>query len=89
MSDLAHYHATRAPVADTPARRALRFLVQPAALGLLLALLAAALLGNWFHRQAAASLVDEERARIAILEGSVLADFVAGKQRLLSLKKCS
>ena len=79
MSDLAHYHATRAPVADTPARRALRFLVQPAALGLLLALLAAALLGNWFHRQAATGLVAEKQSRIAILEGSALADFVAAR----------
>ena len=52
--------------------------MQPAALGLLLALLAASLLGNWFHRQAAASLVCEEQARVAILEGSALADFVAG-----------
>ena len=78
MTELAHYRATRT-AADTPARRVLRFLLQPAALGLLLALLAAALLGNWFHRQAAASLLDEERARIAILEGSALADFVAGK----------
>jgi len=78
MSDLAHYRATRT-TADTPARRVLRFLMQPAALGLLLALLAASLLGNWFHRQAAASLLGEERARIAILEGSALADFVAGR----------
>jgi arabinogalactan oligomer/maltooligosaccharide transport system permease protein len=78
MSDLAHYRATRT-TADTPARRVLRFLMQPAALGLLLALLAASLLGNWFHRQAAASLLAEERARTAILEGSALADFVAGR----------
>ena len=80
MSDLAHYRATRA-TADTPARRVLRFLLQPAALGLLLALLAASLLGNWFHRQAAASLVSEEQSRIAILEGSAFADFVAGTTR--------
>jgi arabinogalactan oligomer/maltooligosaccharide transport system permease protein len=79
MSDLAHYHATRAPAADTPARRTLRFLLQPAALGLLLALLAAALLGNWFHRQAATGLVAEKQSRIAILEGSALADFVAAR----------
>jgi hypothetical protein len=78
MTELAQYRTTRA-TADTPARRVLRFLLQPAALGLLLALLVAALLGNWFHRQAAASLLQEERARIAILEGSALADFVAGK----------
>jgi arabinogalactan oligomer/maltooligosaccharide transport system permease protein len=78
MSELAHYHATRAPAADTPARRTLRFLLQPAALGLLLALLAAGLLGNWFHRQAAAGLVDREQSRVAILEGSALAELVAG-----------
>ncbi len=78
MSDLAHYHATRAPAADTPARRTLRFLLQPAALGLLLALLAAALLGNWFHRQAATGLVAEKQSRIAILEGSALAHHAAG-----------
>jgi arabinogalactan oligomer / maltooligosaccharide transport system permease protein len=78
MSELAHYRATRT-TADTPARRVLRFLLQPAALGLLLALLAAALLGNWFHRQAASSLVSDEQSRIAILEGSALADFVGGR----------
>jgi arabinogalactan oligomer / maltooligosaccharide transport system permease protein len=78
MSELAHYRATRT-TADTPARRVLRFLLQPAALGLLLALLAAALLGNWFHRQAASSLVSDEQSRIAILEGSALADFVGSR----------
>jgi len=77
MSDLAHHHS-RATAADTPLRRTLRFLLQPAAVGLLLALLCAALLGNWFGRQAAAELVAEEQARVAILEGSALADFVAG-----------
>jgi arabinogalactan oligomer / maltooligosaccharide transport system permease protein len=78
MSELAHYRAARA-TADTPARRVLRFLMQPAALGLLLALLAASLLGNWFHRQAAASLAAGEQSRIAILEGSAFADFVGGR----------
>jgi len=78
MSDLAHYRKTRAAAADTPARRTLRFMLQPAALGLLLALLVAAMLGNWFHRQAATSLLAEEQTRIAILEGSALADLVAG-----------
>jgi len=78
MSDLAHYRKARTVAADTPARRTVRFLLQPAALGLLLALLLAALLGNWFHRQAATSLVTEEQTRIAILEGSALADLVAG-----------
>ena len=79
MTDLAQHRRTQAATADTPARRALRFVAQPAALGLLLALLAAVLLGNWFHRQAAVGLVGDEQSRIAILEGSALADFVAGK----------
>jgi arabinogalactan oligomer/maltooligosaccharide transport system permease protein len=79
MSELAHYHHSRARAADTPARRALRFLLQPAALGLLLALLAAGLLGNWFYRQAAEGLVAEARSRAAILEGSALADFVTAR----------
>jgi arabinogalactan oligomer / maltooligosaccharide transport system permease protein len=77
--DLAQHRSTQETTADTPARRALRFVAQPAALGLLLALLAAVLLGNWFHRQAAVGLVGDEQSRIAILEGSALADFVAGK----------
>ena len=79
MTELAQLRRTQAATADTPARRALRFVAQPAALGLLLALLAAVLLGNWFHRQAAVGLVADEQSRIAILEGSALADFVAGK----------
>jgi len=79
MSELAHYRETRARTADTPARRALRFMLQPAALGLLLALLAAGLLGDWFHRQATAGLLEEQRSRVAILEGSALADYVAGR----------
>ena len=79
MLDLAQHRRTQAAAADTPARRTLRFLAQPAALGLLFALLAAVLLGNWFHRQAAVGLVADEQSRIAILEGSALADFVAGK----------
>jgi arabinogalactan oligomer/maltooligosaccharide transport system permease protein len=79
MIDLAQHRKTQAATADTPARRTLRFMAQPAALGLLLALLASVLLGNWFHRQAAVGLVADEQSRIAILEGSALADFVAGK----------
>jgi arabinogalactan oligomer/maltooligosaccharide transport system permease protein len=78
MTELPHLHETHAAAADTPLRRALRFLLQPAALGLLLALLAAGLLGNWFHRQATATLAAEEQQRIAILEGTALADLVAG-----------
>jgi arabinogalactan oligomer / maltooligosaccharide transport system permease protein len=77
--DLAQHRSTQDATADTPARRTLRFVAQPAALGLLLALLAAVLLGNWFHRQAAVGLVGDEQSRIAILEGSALADFVAGR----------
>jgi arabinogalactan oligomer/maltooligosaccharide transport system permease protein len=77
--DLAQHRSTQDATADTPARRALRFVAQPAALGLLLALIAAVLLGNWFHRQAAVGLVADEQSRIAILEGSALADFVAGQ----------
>jgi len=79
VTDLAQHRRTQAAAADTPARRALRFVAQPAALGLLLALLVAVLLGNWFHRQAAVGLVGDEQSRIAILEGSALADFVAGQ----------
>jgi arabinogalactan oligomer/maltooligosaccharide transport system permease protein len=79
MSELAQSHRMRAKAADTTARRALRFLLQPAALGLLLALLAAGLLGNWFYRQAATGLVEREHSRVAILEGSALADAVAAR----------
>jgi len=62
--------------ADTPARRARRFLLQPAALGLALALLAALLLGNWFHRQAATGLETDRQQRLAIIEATALADAV-------------
>jgi arabinogalactan oligomer/maltooligosaccharide transport system permease protein len=78
MADLAQDRSQPAP-ADTPVARGWRFLAQPAAFGLLLALLAAGLLGNWFHRQAATRLVADEQSRVAILEGSALADFVAGR----------
>jgi arabinogalactan oligomer / maltooligosaccharide transport system permease protein len=77
MSELVHYHEARARAADTPVRRALRFLLQPAALGMFLALVAAGLLGSWFYRQAAVDLVSEKQSRISILEGSALADFVS------------
>jgi arabinogalactan oligomer/maltooligosaccharide transport system permease protein len=79
MSELARSHGIRVTAADTTARRALRFLLQPAALGLLLALLVAGLLGNWFYRQAAADLVEREHSRVAILEGSALAYAVAAR----------
>ena len=77
MSGFEHMRDKRAPAADTPVRRALRFVLQPAALGLLLGLLVAALLGNWFRGQAEQQLVDEQQARIAIVEASALAEFVA------------
>ena len=77
MSGFEHMRGKRAPVADTPLRRALHFVLQPAALGLLLGLLVAALLGNWFRGQAGQQLVDEQQARIAIVETSALAEFVA------------
>jgi arabinogalactan oligomer/maltooligosaccharide transport system permease protein len=69
---------SREVVEKTPARRALGFLLQPPALGLLLALLAAGLLGGWFHGQARDELVSDQQSRIAIIEGSALADYVAG-----------
>lgn len=79
MSDLAHLQSERRAAADTPARRALRFVLQPAALGLLLALLVTGLLGDWFYRQAATSLVDGRQSRAAMLEGSALAEFVSAR----------
>lgn len=79
MTELAHFHEAQAAAADTPLRRTLRFLLQPAALGLLVALLVAALLGNWFHRQATSTVLEAEQARVAILEGSALAEYVAGR----------
>jgi arabinogalactan oligomer/maltooligosaccharide transport system permease protein len=65
-------------VADTPARRVRRFLLQPAALGLLLALLAAVLLGRWFAGQSTAEVEAQTQGRMAILEASALAETVAG-----------
>ena len=77
MSEREHVRGKREQAADTPARRALRFVLQPSALGMLLGLLAAVLLGNWFRGQAEQTLADEQQARIAIVEASALADFVA------------
>ena len=79
MADLAHLQSARRAVADTPARRALRFVLQPAVLGLLLALLVTALLGDWFYRQAAGGLAEGGQSRAAILEGSALSEFVAAR----------
>ena len=78
MSELAERGVKSGEVAETPARRALGFLLQPPALGLLLALLAAGLLGGWFHGQARDQLIADQQSRIAIIEGSALADYVAG-----------
>ena len=78
MIELAHTRVVKRQ-ADTPVRRALHFLLQPAALGLLLALLATALLGNWFYSQAATSLGEGRQSRAAILEASALAQFVTAR----------
>jgi arabinogalactan oligomer/maltooligosaccharide transport system permease protein len=78
VSELAEPGVKSREVAQSPARRALGFLLQPPALGLLLALLAAGLLGGWFHRQARDELVSDQQSRIAVIEGSALADYVAG-----------
>lgn len=78
MSELAGRIGTKhVAVADTPARRVRRFLLQPAALGLLLALLAAALLGRWFVNQAVQDVATQTQGRIAIVESSALAETVA------------
>ena len=77
MTDLAHILVEKRQAPDTPARRLLRFVLQPAALGLLLALLAAAAIGNAFYRQATFALDEGQQSRAAILEGSALAEFVA------------
>ncbi len=61
---------------DTPARRVRRFLLQPAALGLLFGLLAAILLGRWFTTQATDQVTAQTQGRMAILEASALAESV-------------
>jgi arabinogalactan oligomer/maltooligosaccharide transport system permease protein len=76
MSIIAAPQALVRAAADTPARRLRRFLLQPAALGLALALLAALLLGNWFHRQAASGIETDRQQRLAIIEANALADAV-------------
>jgi arabinogalactan oligomer / maltooligosaccharide transport system permease protein len=76
MTDLAHILVEKRQAPDTPARRLLRFVLQPAALGLLLALLASVAIGNAFYRQATFTLDEGEQSRAAILEGSALAEFV-------------
>jgi arabinogalactan oligomer/maltooligosaccharide transport system permease protein len=76
LSEIAEPRAVARGVADTPARRMLRFLLQPSALGLALGLLVATLLGSWFYRQASEELVVERESRIAIIQGSALAEFV-------------
>ncbi len=57
-------------------RRTRAFLLQPAALGLLFALLAAVLLGRWFAGQSSAELAAQTQGRMAILEASALAETV-------------
>jgi arabinogalactan oligomer/maltooligosaccharide transport system permease protein len=76
MSIIAAPQAIARVVVDTPARRARRFLLQPAALGLALALLAALLLGNWFHRQAATGIETGRQQRLAVIEANALAEAV-------------
>ena len=79
MSEIAgNIRTVRHEAAATPAQRARRFLLQPAALGLLLALLAVVLLGRWFAHQANAELTAQTQGRVAILEASALAESVAG-----------
>ncbi len=76
MSELPHLREGKR---RAPERGAWSVLLQPAAIGLLLALLAGALLGNWFHRQAATRLVAGQQARTVVLEGSALAELVAAR----------
>jgi arabinogalactan oligomer/maltooligosaccharide transport system permease protein len=77
VSELVGRIGAKAEAADTPARRMRRFLLQPAALGLLLALLAAVLLGRWFSGQATADVTTQTQGRVAILEASALAETVS------------
>jgi arabinogalactan oligomer / maltooligosaccharide transport system permease protein len=78
MSELArNVRAKHLEPVMTPAVRARRFLLQPAALGLFLALLVAVLLGRWFANQATAGFVTQTQGRIAILEASALAESVS------------
>jgi arabinogalactan oligomer / maltooligosaccharide transport system permease protein len=76
VSELAGTVRTKRQAADTTARRVRRFLLQPAALGLLLGLLAAILLGRWFTTQATEQVTAQTQGRMAILEASALAEAV-------------
>ncbi len=78
MTELAQ-HLGREPVrvADTPAARLRRFVLQPAVLGLALALALVVGLGGWFQRQAASGIEGERKERIAVVEATGLADAVA------------
>ena len=79
MSEIAgNIRTVRQDAAGTPARRARRFLLQPAALGLLLALAVVVLLGRWFAQQSNAEITAQTQGRIAILEASALAEAVGG-----------
>jgi arabinogalactan oligomer/maltooligosaccharide transport system permease protein len=78
LTELAqHLGRERLRVADTPAARLRRFLLQPAALGLALALAVIIGLGSWFHRQATASIEAERKERIATVEATGLAEGIA------------
>jgi arabinogalactan oligomer / maltooligosaccharide transport system permease protein len=77
--ELAERETRNAARADSPARRAVRFLLQPAALGLLCALTVALALGLWFYAQASARLAAERQTRIAVMETVALADLVTAE----------
>lgn len=81
MTELAqHLGRERLRVADTPAARLRRFLLQPAALGLALALAVVVGLGSWFQGQAAGTIEAERKERIATVEATGLAE---GIERLV------
>jgi arabinogalactan oligomer/maltooligosaccharide transport system permease protein len=84
MTELAQ-HLGREPVrvAATPVARLRRFLLQPAVLGLALALGTVVGLGGWFQRQAATTIEDEHKERIAIVEATGLADAVVRQAALV------
>ncbi len=79
MSELTERYARVAAPAATPATRVLRFVLQPAALGLLLALALSVALGQWFYGQATAGLAAQRESRVAVIETAALADRVAAE----------
>ena len=77
MTELAqHLGRERFRLADTPAARLRRFLLQPAALGLALALALVVGLGGWFQRQAVDEITTQRTERVAIVESTGLADAI-------------